>query len=78
MEEMKIYYDDLHNAIKTLHYAYGKGDIVQIRQFADGVLEVEAKKTWCKNHVSKGHLTCMGNNKYRINLYRHQKTVTIL
>jgi hypothetical protein len=30
------------NAIRTLHYRYGKGDIQKIRQFVDGRIEVES------------------------------------
>lgn len=63
------------NAIKTMHYRYGKGDIQQIRQFADGTIELEACCYSAKPHVRRGHVVQKPGNRQTIYLYGHQMTI---
>ena len=74
---MGTYYQDINNAITTMHYNYGKGDITHIRRFADGRIEIDAKRTSCIPHTSRGHIITNGA-KSTIKIYGHQKTVTII
>ena len=71
------YFKELHNAISCLHYNYGKGDIRAIRQFADGRIEIDAQRTSCGIHTTRGHAVQKGNNKTVVRMYRHQLTVNL-
>lgn len=66
------------NAIRTLHYRYGKGDIQEIRQFVDGRIEVESCCYSDKPHVRRGHVIQKPGNRRTIYLYGHQMTVRIV
>jgi hypothetical protein len=71
------YYPDIDNAIRTMHYEYGIGDIQEIRYFADGAIEITSKGYGMKPHIRKGSIVKIGYRN-RIRLYGHQLTVTIV
>jgi len=68
------YYNDISNAIMVHHRNYGKGDVKAVRVFADGRIEVDAKRTSCKAHTSRGRLI----DGRTIRMYRHQLTVRLV
>lgn len=74
---MTTYYHDINNAIRTMHACYGKGDITYIRRFADGRIEIDAKRTSCITHTAHGRIVSNGA-KHTVKLYKHQRTVTII
>ena len=74
---MTKYYYDLNNAIKTIHSKHGKGDIKEIRRFADGRLEIEACRTSCEPHISRGRIVSEGR-KTTIRIYGHQFTIRLI
>ena len=75
---MKLYFQNISNVIKNMHYRYGIGDIREIKQFADGKIEIIAKGYGMKPHVRRGHVTGNTFGKRTIKLYGHQLTVYIV
>ena len=75
---MKTYFKQLGDAIKTMHYRHGVGDIQEIRQFADGRIAVIAKGYGMKPHVRHGTVIGKTFGKRIIRLYGHQLTVVII
>jgi hypothetical protein len=75
---MKTYFQHLSNAIKTMHYRYGVGDIQEIKQFGNGKVEIIAKGYGMKPHKRRGHVTGENFGKRTIKLYGHQMTVHIV
>jgi len=74
---MKTYFSDINNAIKTMHYRYGIGDINEIRQFADGRIELATQGFGMSKRTARGRIQRNGN-KSTVFIYRHQLTVTII
>lgn len=72
------YFADVCAAIKVMHYRYGIGDIQEIRQFANGRIEVTAKGYGMKPHTRRGTVSGESFGKRTIRLYGHQLTVTII
>lgn len=72
------YFAQLNNAIKLMHYRHGVGDIQEIRQFADGRIEVTAKGYGMKPHTRRGTVSGETFGKRTIRLYGHRLTVTII
>lgn len=64
----------INNAIKQMHYRYGIGDIIEIRNYADGKIEIIAKGYGMKPHTRCGHLIQKGH-KTTIKIYSHQITI---
>ena len=71
------YFHGITNAVKALHYHYGKGDVKAVRIFADGRIEIDAQCTSAKIHTRQGAVTTKGN-KSTVKMYRHQLTVKIV
>jgi hypothetical protein len=69
---MKNYFDDINDAITTMHYLYGIGDVKEIRRFADGRIEVIAQGYYMKSHVRRGRI--VGGRT--IKMYGHQLTIS--
>lgn len=72
------YFAQLNNVIKVMHYRYGIGDIQEIRQYADGKIEVVAKGYGMKPHTRRGTVSGETFGKRTIRLYGHRLTVTII
>ena len=68
------YYNDINNAIKTMHWRYGVGDIKQILRFADGRVEVIAQGFQMKPHKRRGRIV-KSKTGQTIKLYGRQMTV---
>jgi hypothetical protein len=67
---VKTYQTTLSELIRLasiIHFRHGKGDILSIRIFASGRVEITAKQTSCKPHISVGH--CINSKTGRIRLY---------
>jgi hypothetical protein len=54
---MNANFQEIANAAKRLHWNYGKGDVQWVHVFADGRIELCAKRTSCKPTVYTGRLT---------------------
>lgn len=66
---------ELNSLVKFLHNRHGVGDIQEIRRYADGRVEVEAKGYAMKPHTRKGRI--ISNPKlgsYTVKMYGHQIT----
>ena len=72
------YFTNIYAAIKVMHYRYGIGDIQEIRQFADGRIEVTAKGYGMKPHTRRGTVSGESFGKRTIRLYGHRMTVNII
>lgn len=72
------YFEAINGAIKTMHYKWGIGDIVEIKHFADGRIEVTAKCHGMKHHIRRGSITGEMFGKRTIKIYRHQMTITVI
>lgn len=75
---MATHFHDVTNAIKTMHYRYGIGDVKEVRIFADGRIEVHAKGYSMKPHIRRGRLTGWPNAKQTIRMYGHQMTIMVV
>ncbi len=65
----------IENAIRTLHYHYGRGDLEYIQRFADGRIVIRSRCYSCKPHIRQGRIVQKPGNKQTIYLYGHQLTV---
>ena len=69
------YVQNLNYLVKCLHYRHGVGDILEIRRYADGVVEVEAKGTNMRPHVRRGRVEAKDKpGLYTVKMYGHQIT----
>lgn len=60
------------DAIKSLHWLYGKGDLISITLFND-VVTIVAKRTSCEPHTVIGRIA----NGRTVFIYGHQRTVRV-
>lgn len=81
---MKFYYDinnDINNAIKILHYRYGKGDVISIyhstKSCSKTKFTLTAKCTSDKLHTITGVIIANGDKK-TIKIYRRQMTIKLV
>ena len=73
-----LYYQKLSNAIKMMHARHGVGDVIEIRRYGDGRLEIDAKPYGLALHTRKGSIVQKPNNRTQIRLYGHTMTVCIV
>ncbi len=73
MKNYETYFDYIKDAIETLHYRHGIGDIKEVRLYADGRVEVKAQGYGMKSHVRRGRIVGVRT----IKMYGHQLTITI-
>lgn len=72
---MATYFRDVMNAIKTMHYRYGSGDVKEVWITGDGRIEVHAQGCGMKPRIWRGRLIGGPNAKQTIRMYGHQLTI---
>jgi hypothetical protein len=62
--------NQLRDAARELHYDYGKGEIIEVRVYTTGQVEIHAQRTSCKPHIARGRAW---NNTVKI--YGHHRSI---
>lgn len=79
---MAKYYETLFSAIKAMHREHSVGDVEEIGVFADGRIEVTAKRGSYRPDTHTGRFVTKSAHapfgKFTIYMYGRQRTVTII
>lgn len=71
---MARYFGLMSNAILAMHRKHGNGDVREIRQYADGKIEIVLSS----GNTTNGHIMQLPSGRSRIYLYGHSLTVQIV
>jgi len=67
---------EIASAAKRLHWNYGRGDVIEVRTFADGCVELDAScGRFCKLRTYRGRLVNEGRS---VRLHGHQTRIEYL
>lgn len=63
----------IYEAVRLLHRRYGAGDLRSIKVFADGRIEIEARRVYSLPHIRRGRV--IDSDKGTVRMYGNQLTI---